>query len=80
MTRRDAIAQFFAGGAGRLLLLLARLALGGVFVYAAYSKLHFDGHWHLGDYQFFFAMGINSYDMYPIWFVQLAARVVPWIY
>src|SRR6266852_4630367 len=79
MTKRNAIAEFLTAGAGRYLLLLCRVVLGGVFVYAAYSKLHFDGRWHLGDYQFFFAMGINSYDMYPIWFVQWAARIVPWI-
>jgi putative oxidoreductase len=41
--------------------------------------LHFDGHWHLGDYQFIFAMGINSYQMYPFWFVNLASRIVPWL-
>ena len=79
MIRRDAIAQFLATGKGRFLLLAGRLFLGAVFVYAAYSKLHFDGRWHLGDYQFFFAMGINSYDMYPLWFVQWAAKIVPWI-
>ena len=79
MTKRDAIADFLTTGAGRFLLMAGRVALGVVFVYAAYSKLHFDGRWHLGDYQFFFAMGINSYDMYPLWFVQSAARIVPWI-
>lgn len=69
----------FTTGPGRWFLLAARLAIGAVFLYAAYSKLHFDGHWHLGDYQFIFAMGINSYQMYPFWFVNLASRVVPWL-
>lgn len=63
----------------RILLLLARLVLGGIFVYAAYSKLHFDGAWHLHDYQFFFAMAINSYNMLPLSVVQMMARVLPWL-
>jgi len=69
-----------AGGRiGRLLLLLGRLVLGGIFIYAAYSKLHFDGAWHLGDYHFFFAMAINSYNMLPQSVVQVMARVLPWL-
>jgi len=64
---------------GRILLFLARLVLGGIFVYAAYSKLHFDGAWHLRDYQFFFAMAINSYNMLPLAVVQVMARVLPWL-
>jgi uncharacterized membrane protein YphA (DoxX/SURF4 family) len=79
MTMRNAITVFLTAGKGRYLLLAARVVLGAVFVYAAYSKLHFDGRWHLGDYHFFFAMGINSYEMFPLWFVQWSARVVPWI-
>jgi uncharacterized membrane protein YphA (DoxX/SURF4 family) len=63
----------------RILLLIGRVALGAVFMYAGYSKLHFDGAWHLGDYHFFFAMAINSYQMYPLWFVQSSARIVPWV-
>lgn len=71
--------DFLDKPAARWALIAARVILGGIFMYAAYTKLHFDGRWHLGDYQFFFAMGINSYDIYPLWFTQLAARVVPWI-
>ena len=54
---------------GRLaarLLLLGRVALGLIFVFAAYAKLHFDGAWHFGDYHFFFAMAIDSYKILPI--------------
>jgi uncharacterized membrane protein YphA (DoxX/SURF4 family) len=76
---QNRVADFLNSAAGRWLLIAARVVLGAVFVYAAYSKLHFDGRWHLGDYQFFFAMGINSYDIFPLWITQLAARVVPWI-
>ena len=76
---RNAITEFLTAGKGRHLLLAGRVVLGAVFVYAAYAKVHFDGRWHLGDYHFFFAMGINSYDLYPLWFTQLAAKIVPWI-
>jgi putative oxidoreductase len=68
-----------ASYAGRALLLAGRLVLGGIFVYAAYTKLHFAGAWHLGDYQFFFAMAINSYNMLPLSVVQWMARVLPWL-
>ena len=44
----------------RTLLLLGRVALGVIFIYAAYTKLYFNGGWHFGDYQFFFGMVINS--------------------
>ena len=54
-----------------LLLLAGRLALGGIFLFAAYAKLHFGGAWHLRDYQFFFAMAINSYNMLPLPVVQV---------
>jgi uncharacterized membrane protein YphA (DoxX/SURF4 family) len=64
---------------GRALLLLGRLALGGIFVFAAYAKLHFGGAWHLRDYQFFFAMAINSYNMLPLPVVQSMALVLPWL-
>jgi uncharacterized membrane protein YphA (DoxX/SURF4 family) len=63
---------------GRALLLAGRLVLGGIFVYAAYAKLHFGGAWHLQDYHFFFAMAINSYNMLPLPVVQGMARVLPW--
>lgn len=63
----------------RTLLFLARLVLGGIFIYAAYSKLHFGGAWHLRDYHFFFAMAINSYNMLPLNVVQWMARILPWL-
>jgi putative oxidoreductase len=64
---------------GRALLLAGRVALGGIFVYAAYAKLHFGGAWHLRDYHFFFAMAINSYNMLPLPVVQWMARILPWL-
>ncbi|HWZ55954.1 MAG TPA: MauE/DoxX family redox-associated membrane protein [Verrucomicrobiae bacterium] len=61
----------------RVLLVIGRVALGAVFLIAAYTKLHFDGAWHFGDYQFFFAFAIDSYNMLPLWAVQILARVLP---
>jgi uncharacterized membrane protein YphA (DoxX/SURF4 family) len=60
------------------LLVIGRVALGVIFLVAAYTKLHFAGEWHLGDYHFFFAMAIDSYKMLPLSAVQLMARVLPW--
>jgi len=68
-----------AGGLGRSLLLIGRIALGVTFVAAAYTKLHFNGEWHMGDYQFFFAMTIDSYKMLPIAAVEWLARILPWL-
>jgi putative oxidoreductase len=61
----------------RKLLVLGRVALGLVFLVAAYTKLHFNGTWHFGDYHFFFAMAIDSYNMLPLWAVEVMARVLP---
>jgi uncharacterized membrane protein YphA (DoxX/SURF4 family) len=63
----------------RLLLIAARILLGLIFVYAAYSKLHFNGGWHLRDYYFLFAMGIDSYRMLPLGAVEWMARILPWL-
>jgi uncharacterized membrane protein YphA (DoxX/SURF4 family) len=62
----------------RVLLAIGRIALGLIFLYAAYAKLHFEGDWHLRDYHFLFAMAIDSYKILPIPAVQLMARVLPW--
>jgi uncharacterized membrane protein YphA (DoxX/SURF4 family) len=59
------------------LLVLGRVALGLVFLVAAYTKFHFNGGWHFGDYHFFFAMAIDSYNMLPLWAVELLARFLP---
>jgi uncharacterized membrane protein YphA (DoxX/SURF4 family) len=55
----------------RLFVLVARLVLGAVFVYAAYMKLR--DPWEL------FAMSINSYDVLPLAMAETAARVIPWL-
>jgi uncharacterized membrane protein YphA (DoxX/SURF4 family) len=61
----------------KALLMAGRVVLGLVFLVAAYTKLHFNGGWHFGDYHFFFAMAIDSYNMLPLWAVELMARVLP---
>ena len=67
-----AYSSFAKPGAGRRgLLLVARIALGGVFVYAAYTKLRHP--WML------FAFSINSYQILPEWAVTLLARILPWL-
>jgi uncharacterized membrane protein YphA (DoxX/SURF4 family) len=52
-------------------MLVARIVLGAVFVYAAYMKLR--DPWQL------FAMSINSYDVLPLAMAETAARVIPWV-
>jgi uncharacterized membrane protein YphA (DoxX/SURF4 family) len=62
----------------RALLVLGRVALGLIFLYAAYAKLYFGGDWHLRDYQFFFSMAIDSYKLLPLWAVQWLGAMLPW--
>src|SRR5260370_35087417 len=63
----------------RFFVLAGRIVLGVIFVYAAYTKLHFAGAWHVRDYYFFFAMGIDSYKMLPLTIVQWMAKALPWL-
>ena len=50
--------------------LVLRLALGAVFLYAAWPKL--TQSWTL------FAMDIDAYQVLPQWAVVLVARTLPW--
>jgi putative oxidoreductase len=54
----------------RLILLGLRIALGGVFLYAAWAKLREP--WSL------FAISINAYHVLPDWAVVFVARTLPW--
>jgi len=63
----------------RFLMVAARIVLGLIFIYAAYTKLHYNGAWHLRDYYFLFAMGIDSYRMLPLAAVEWMARILPWL-
>ena len=51
-------------------ILVLRIALGAIFVYAGYVKLR--DPWQL------FAAGIASYEILPLWAVKITARVLPW--
>jgi uncharacterized membrane protein YphA (DoxX/SURF4 family) len=53
------------------LVFAGRLALGVIFVYAAYTKLRMP--WML------FGMTVDSYQMLPEWGVVLVARALPWV-
>ena len=55
----------------RALIMLLRVGVGAVFVYAAYTKLRRP--WML------FAFSINSYGLLPEWGVKLLARTLPWL-
>jgi len=54
----------------RWLLIVLRVFIGAVFVYAAYTKLR--DPWTL------FAMSIDAYQMFPDWMVTFVARTLPW--
>lgn len=55
----------------RRLLLILRLALAAVFLYAAYTKLRQP--WLL------FAMSIDAYQLLPEWAVLTLGRTLPWL-
>ncbi len=61
------------------LAILLRVALGLVFVYAAYAKLFqfTDGRLHRLPWQLF-AMAIDSYQLLPQTAVEILARILPW--
>ena len=54
----------------RIVVLVLRIALGGVWLYAAYTKLRQP--WLL------FAMSIDAYHLLPEWAVLTVARILPW--
>jgi uncharacterized membrane protein YphA (DoxX/SURF4 family) len=54
----------------KAVVLILRIALGAIFIYAAYTKLIES--WRL------FAAGIASYEVLPMWAVELLARTLPW--
>ena len=53
-----------------VIALVLRIALGAIFVYAAWTKLRTP--WEL------FAMSIDSYQLLPLKVVELVARALPW--
>jgi uncharacterized membrane protein YphA (DoxX/SURF4 family) len=69
-----------AGKVRRTILLVLRIVLGAVFVYAAWVKLFGPHLWplHLEPWELF-ALAISSYDILPLKMVELVARTLPWI-
>ena len=59
---------------GRLLLLICRLAVAALFLFAAYQKLFAPDS---GPQKF--ALAIKSFQILPLHLVQLATGVIPWI-
>ncbi|HEV2687676.1 MAG TPA: MauE/DoxX family redox-associated membrane protein [Bryobacteraceae bacterium] len=55
----------------RRFVLILRLVLGAVFLYAAYTKLRQP--WLL------FAMSIDAYQLLPEWAVLTLGRTIPWL-
>jgi uncharacterized membrane protein YphA (DoxX/SURF4 family) len=67
---------------GRILLLLGRLGLAALFIYAAYAKMRPQGGlpWSLASIRTslsMFAMGVDSYQMLPQWAVSPFAHWLP---
>jgi uncharacterized membrane protein YphA (DoxX/SURF4 family) len=54
----------------KIALLVLRVALGGIFIYAGYVKLQ--DPWQL------FAAGVASYDVLPMRAVEIVAKTLPW--
>jgi len=58
------------GSKWRIAIIVLRLIVGGIFVYAAWTKL--SEPWQL------FAMNIDSYRVLPLTMVEFVARTLPW--
>jgi uncharacterized membrane protein YphA (DoxX/SURF4 family) len=61
----------FDSRTARVLMLIGHVALGVIFLYAAYTKLRLP--WAI------FAMSINSYQVLPEPLVVFIARALPWL-
>ncbi|HXB68797.1 MAG TPA: MauE/DoxX family redox-associated membrane protein [Candidatus Acidoferrales bacterium] len=55
----------------KIAVMVLRIVLGAIFMYAAYAKLAES--WRL------FAAGIASYEVLPMWTVEILARTLPWL-
>ena len=59
--------------AARALHWIFRLALGGVFLYAGFSKLYPPEH------RLLFEMTLSTYQLLPVWGVIVVAYALPWL-
>ena len=60
--------------------MLLRLALGVIFIYAAWTKLFSFDSWRISLRPWeLFAMSIDSYQLLPLAVVEAVARTLPWI-
>jgi uncharacterized membrane protein YphA (DoxX/SURF4 family) len=71
-----------SSNAARILLIIGRVLLAGMFIYAAYAKFEPQGsmHWSLGSVRVslsMFAMEVDSYQLLPTWGVNLVAHLLP---
>ena len=61
----------------KLFILAMRALLGAWCFLSAFHLVHFNGQWHFGDYYFYLALRIDSYDLFPLWAVESIAVVLP---
>lgn len=59
--------------AARVLDWSCRLALGGVFLYAGFTKVY------PSEHRFLFEITLSTYQLLPAWAVIVVARVLPWL-
>ncbi|MGH9734289.1 MAG: MauE/DoxX family redox-associated membrane protein [Candidatus Acidiferrales bacterium] len=67
---------------GRILLIIGRLALAALFIYAAYAKMkpQMNTGWSAGSVRVslsMFAMEVDSFQMLPPWAVNFVAHALP---
>ena len=67
---------------GRILLLIGRVVLAAIFLYAAYGKMKPQGNmgWSMGSVRVslsMFAMEVDSYQLLPTWGVNVVAHALP---
>jgi uncharacterized membrane protein YphA (DoxX/SURF4 family) len=64
----------------RMIIWIGRLVLGGIFIYAGYSKIFLPiihPHPPVGVALSFFAMQVDSYQLLPPWGVNFVAHTLP---
>jgi putative oxidoreductase len=67
---------------GRILLVIGRVVLALIFIYAAYAKMKppVNLHWSVGTVRIslsMFAMEVDSFQLLPTWGVNLVAHALP---